>query len=321
MTLNWDVREIPPTDRAEAVHQVIANITGRVNIDFPAQGSHVEASGATSDLGPLTVCTVRSNATIVERTPRFARDDLEPSIFVGLQMQGSSTVIQADREVILRPGDLVLYESTVPYTVADQNGIRQHFFRIPLGRLALPHAVLSQISAVTLAPGHAISDLAASYLRQLATEHPRFDGPGAEALGQPSIDLLRAVITTHLDATQLMKESLQSTLALRVLEYVRVHLAQPGLNAVQVAAVHHISVRHLYKLLAESGISLADWIRTHRLEECRTEFSRPTARATTIATVARRWGFTDMSNFSRIFRAAYGMSPREWRDLHGNNQI
>ncbi|MGY5051454.1 helix-turn-helix domain-containing protein [Streptomyces sp. 900105755] len=123
------------------------------------------------------------------------------------------------------------------------------------------------------------------------------------------------MITTHLDAAQLAKESLQSTLLLRILEYARAHLAEPGLNAVQVAAAHHMSVRRLYKVMAEGGISLADWIRTRRLEECRNEFRRPSSRLTTIEAVARRWGFTDMSNFSRIFGAAYGMSPREWRDL------
>ncbi|MFD1275897.1 helix-turn-helix domain-containing protein [Streptomyces kaempferi] len=102
---------------------------------------------------------------------------------------------------------------------------------------------------------------------------------------------------------------------LRILEYARAHLAEPGLNASRIAAAHHMSVRRLYKVMAVGGISLADWIRTHRLEECRNEFRRPAARLTTIETVARRWGFTDMSNFGRIFRAAYGMSPRECRDL------
>ncbi len=77
----------------------------------------------------------------------------------------------------------------------------------------------------------------------MATGHDarHFAGPGAEALGQPSIDLLRAVITTHLDAVHLAKESLQSTLLLRILEYARAHLAEPGLNAVQVAAAHRMS--------------------------------------------------------------------------------
>ncbi|MFD1275898.1 hypothetical protein ACFQ51_42475 [Streptomyces kaempferi] len=134
----------------------------------------MEASGVTSDLGPLTVCTVRSNATQVRRTTRSVSDGLEPSVFVGLQMSGSSTVSQADRETPLRPGDLVLYESTLPYIIEDRNGIRQHFFRIPVNRLALPHALLSQISAVTLSPGDPIAELTASHLRQLATRHSRF---------------------------------------------------------------------------------------------------------------------------------------------------
>ncbi|MFJ9520782.1 AraC family transcriptional regulator [Kitasatospora sp. NPDC101801] len=31
--------------------------------------------------------------------------------------------------------------------------------------------------------------------------------------------------------------------------------------------------------------------------------------------VARRWGFVNPAHFSRVFRAAYGVSPREWRAL------
>ena len=64
-------------------------------------------------------------------------------------------------------------------------------------------------------------------------------------------------------------------------------------------------MRYLYKVLAERGISLADWIRTHRLEACRQELARACP-ATIIAAVARRHGFCDMSSFSRAFRAEYG---------------
>ena len=62
---------------------------------------------------------------------------------------------------------------------------------------------------------------------------------------------------------------------LRILEYARAHLPEPGLNAAQIAAAHHISVRHLYNILARGGISLGDWMRTRRLEGCRDELSRP----------------------------------------------
>jgi AraC-like DNA-binding protein len=44
----------------------------------------------------------------------------------------------------------------------------------------------------------------------------------------------------------------------------------------------------------------------------------PNRMPTTIGTVARRWGFTDSTHFSRRFRGAYGLSPREWRRLNAS---
>jgi len=52
-----------------------------------------------------------------------------------------------------------------------------------------------------------------------------FDRPGGDLVSQPSIELLRAVITTHLDAVELGKESLHATLVVRIMEYVRTHAA------------------------------------------------------------------------------------------------
>jgi AraC-like DNA-binding protein len=184
-----------------------------------------------------------------------------------------------------------------------------------MAALALPYDAIRQLSAVTLGPGHPVADLAATYFRRLASRPDIFEEPGAAAVGRPTIELVRALITTHLDASALVKESSEATLLLRILEYARAHLPEPGLNAAQIAAAHHISVRHLYNVLARGGISLGDWIRARRLEGCRDELSRPGSRSATISSVARSRGFTDLSSFGRLFRAAYGLSPTEWREM------
>ena len=318
MTLILDTRQIPAADRGDAVRETIARTVVHVNIDFPAV-SGPEAFGAITDVGQVRVCSVRSNATKVERTPRLARDELPPSIFLGIQIAGSSLIVQGDREAVLRPGDLAFSDSTAPYTLLDGDGIRQHFFSIPMASLALPFDAIRQLAAVTLSPGHPVADLAATYFRRLASRPDIFKEPGVAAVGRPSIELVRALITTHLDASALARESSEVTLLLRILEYARAHLPEPGLNATQIAAVHHISVRHLYNVLARGGISLGDWIRTRRLEECRDELSRPQSRSGTISSVARRQGFTDPSSFGRLFRAAYGHSPGEWREICERN--
>jgi AraC-like DNA-binding protein len=303
---------VEEVDRAEFVHEALAMTMVPVELHWPDQRRGVAAHGVITDLGDLTVCSGRTSAFKVERTPVLARDAMEPSIFVNVQLTGSSMVIQADREAVLHPGELVIYDSTAPYTLLNDTGMTGEFFRIPHSALAMPHNLIRKACAVSLSPGHPLTSLTNDYLRRLAADPALFTAPNTDLVGHPIVELIRAVIGTHLKADELAAGPLAATLHLRILEYVRSHLDDPELCVEQIAAAHYMSVRYLYKVLAESGISLSDWIRTHRLEACRQELAR-TSTATIIAAVARRHGFTDMSSFSRAFRAEYGLSPREWR--------
>ncbi|CAN5582666.1 helix-turn-helix domain-containing protein [soil metagenome] len=314
MSVIVDTREIPVRDRAEAVIQVVHDTLVSVDIDF-IQGSPVTAAGTIHELGDLKNFSVQSNALTVDRTPAQARDSLRPSVFLGVQRSGTSIVVQHGREALLRPGELVLWDTTAPYTLFDPDGIRHHFFRLPIDRLALPHDLITQLCAVTLSPQHPVADLTSTYFRRLAQRLDAFGAPEAEAVGAPSIELVRALITTHLDATELGKDAMHATLQLRIMEYLRAHLHEPDLNAAQVAAEHHISVRQLYKVLAAAGVTLGDWIRTERLSGSQRDLADPALRTKSIASIARHWGFTDPSSFARMFRTAYGISPRRWRDL------
>jgi AraC-like DNA-binding protein len=50
-----------------------------------------------------------------------------------------------------------------------------------------------------------------------------------------------------------------------------------------------------------------------RLEGARRDIAKDGAPG--IAAVARRWGFSDPTHFGRRFRTAYGISPKEWRQV------
>jgi AraC-like DNA-binding protein len=321
VTIILDARQLPESDRSDGVHAAIASTFVPVKINFADDGGPPKVYGAITDLGPMTILSVRSNAVTVERTTEQAHDDLAPSIFVGLQLHGSSLVVQDGREAVLRPGEMVVYDSTTPYLLADDDGIGQHQFRIPLDRLGLSADSIRQVCAVTLSPGDPVADLAATYFHRLASRRDLFDQPGADAVSQPSIELMRAVITTHLGAAALTADSLHTTLQLRIMEYIRIHLREPELSAAQIAAAQHVSVRQLYKILAAHGIVLGDWIRSQRLEECRKEMGNSANSAIPIAAVARRWGFSDASSFARMFRTSYGLSPREWREQNRHHKM
>ncbi|NMO88298.1 helix-turn-helix domain-containing protein [Actinomycetospora sp. TBRC 11914] len=315
LVINTD--DVDGDERPDFVREALSGTLVPLELHWPDELRHVRAHGYVATLGELTICSGRTTALRVDRTPRLTRDDtVEPSIFVHVQHSGSSLVVQHGREALSRPGDLVIYDAAAPYTLVNDRGVTGDFFQIPHSALALSEDVIRGACAVNLADGHPIASLTNSYLRSLAAETSLMTQRDADLAGRPTIELVRAAIITHLGGGDGAPAPTSAAgLVQCVLEYARRHLDDPELSARQIAAANYISVRHLYKVLAERGIGLADWIRTRRLEACRHGLAEahPT---TTIAAIARGHGFVDMSSFSRAFRSEYGMTPREWREQH-----
>lgn len=314
MTIAFDTGEISPEDRAELIRETIWNTVVKVEITHIADPARIKATGLINTVGRISICSVQSNATTIQRTRQLTHDDLEPSLFLGLQVSGSSMVVQGGRQAVLGPGELALYDTTRPYTLLNDNGIHQHFFRIPRDHIALPMDTIDRITAIRFGHNSPVADIASAYFGRLAGQQNRLDANSA-ALDQPSIELLRAMIAARGPQGRLSADIMRDALVARILEYARMHLADPDLTAARLAAAHHISVRQLYTVLGQADIGLGDWIRNQRLERCRQELAAPAAGTRTIASIARRWAFRDATHFSRAFREAYGMSPRQWRAL------
>jgi AraC-like DNA-binding protein len=124
-------------------------------------------------------------------------------------------------------------------------------------------------------------------------------------------------VTSAADDDRFSRPVMAETLVTRVQTYVGLHLSEPGLTPDVIARMHNVSLRQLYKSFARAGLSLEQWIIDQRLEAARSELSSPAGRRRPIAATARTWGFQDPSHFSRRFRDAYDMTPRDWQQLAG----
>ncbi|GHB25777.1 MULTISPECIES: helix-turn-helix domain-containing protein [Streptomyces] len=311
-----DTAHIPSQDREEVIRGAVWESVVAVDIDHRPPAEDISVRIGLGTIGPLRICSARATAVTVHRTEQLARKDEEPAVFLGVQMTGTSLVAQNGRECVLRPGEFAMYESIAPYTLLFDEGVDHHFLRFPRAALALPDRLLRDTATVTLGSDNPVARLAFTYFSQLAVSDDLHQDVHADAVVEPSVELLRAVLTSQHGASSLARAPLEATLTLRVTDYIRRHLADPDLSAARIAAAHDISVRHLYAVLSRSGISLGDWIRTRRLAECRRELGGPNARLRTIAAIGRRWGFVNAAHFSTVFKEAYGTSPRAWRDEH-----
>lgn len=95
-----------------------------------------------------------------------------------------------------------------------------------------------------------------------------------------------------------------------VLRYIHRNLAKP-LDAEEIASQAHLSLSHLRRLFVRRmGTSLGAYVRQARVDKASGLLHRSDL---TIGQVARACGFTSPYVFSRTFRRAMKISPREYR--------
>jgi AraC-like DNA-binding protein len=175
---------------------------------------------------------------------------------------------------------------------------------------------LVQGAATVLPAGQGIGALVTSLLRELDAHSGDIRPAAVDRLATPVRDLL-ATLSADLQGAEPSIDgadgATQRALVEQVKAYIEAHLAEPHLSSTTVAAAHYISVRHLQKLFETQGLTVSGWIRKRRLEHARRDLSDPAQRSVSITVIADRWRFADSAHFSRAFKAAYGLSPRDYR--------
>jgi AraC-like DNA-binding protein len=308
-----DVRlsALSPPDRLDAIRAYMRG--WRLPMDLrPRRPLDLTARSAETDLGAVCLLSTYGSGADVVRDARMARDDTPPLVVLSLLGSGTSVLRQDDRTAHLRVGDLAAHTSTRPFATAFLPGTTRHSVLIPADALGLPARHVRDLVARPLGPGLPLAGVVASYLRRVAAAAPTMSPAERAAAQEPTVALARALLSV-VPGDPRRDPAVDAVLDLRVVEYLRLHLADRDLGAARVAAAHGISERHLHTVLARNGIALRSWLRGERLAAAARTLTAPEGRVLTVAAVAHRWGFADHAHFSREFRRRYGVTPTEWR--------
>lgn len=262
-------------------------------------------------LDRMSIVEVTATSHEVHRTPALIAQAHERYFKLNLQLEGTGLLIQDNREAVLQPGDLAIYDTNRPYTLTFEEQARIMVVMFPCDALSLPTDYVGQLAAVRMG-ATGLSGIVGQFIRQLSENLDVLNGPSGSRLATNALDLVSTMLHAEMDMTpDRMKP--QALLAVSVREYIDANLSDPLLSPASIAAAHFISTRHLHNVFHESGTTVASFIRSQRLDGARRDLRDPLHAGKSVGTVAARWGFLDAAHFSRTFRDAFGVPPSDWR--------
>lgn len=261
------------------------------------------------------VIDVRATSHVVERTPELIARGDRSYFKLSLMLAGTGMLIQDDREAVLRPGDLAVYDTDRPYSLVFDDDFRTMVVMFPKHLITLPSEMVGQLTAVRISGQEGIGSMVVPYLTQLAGNLDQLAGTTGARLAHSALDLVSTVFTCELGLDDVSADP-HRALVQRIRSYIDRNLASTDLGPATIASAHYISTRHLHGLFHEQGVTVSTWIRTRRLEQCRRDLLDPMLADRPVAAIAARWGFVDAAHFSRAFKTTFGVSPSEYRAAH-----
>jgi AraC family transcriptional regulator, positive regulator of tynA and feaB len=282
-------------------------------VSDPADVRTFNGSIARTKLGDITVADVYSDAQVVRHSRAHVARTRHSMFFLQLQMEGESINRQNGRVACLNAGDFSLCDSTRQYEIVFPRANRMLVMGIPDSKLRRHIACPESLVAIPMQASNGVCGLLSRFLRHFWIECTEaLDEATAGRITAAILDLLGAAYA-DIGRAQPDRLSLANVHRIRIVNYIEAHLHDPELTPTHLAQACKITPRYLHHLFSEREETVARYIVRRRLDECARALACGAQRSRTITAIAFDYGFNSPTHFGRVFRARFGVTPREYR--------
>ncbi len=271
-------------------------------------GQFFRAQVAIRDFGALKVNNIWSQTApdqriCVERSAADTRRDPRDYFMLWLALTGEIVFSQDGRVARVNSGDLMLHDQGQPFSLSFAANAHALMVSIPRPLLTSRLADAPALTARTIQHRSKLAALAGAMLRQLADlNEDRQDI--VERLGASTLDVLATTLSAELTQSPGTQSDERLSKAKR---YLLSHMDSNALTLEAIAKAQNMSARTLNRLFALDGTTPMRWLWDQRLLASYRALTQGDARHVTDA--AYRFGFSDVSHFSRAFKARFGCAP------------
>lgn len=302
---------IRASHRREFWQTNVSRLCGTHEFELPADKAF-EASLDVTNVADLIFCRLSAPVPhrVVHTAPATRREEhgLLKAVF---QTEGSSLVEQGGRTTLLQPGDWTIYDTAKPSSMVVPDRAAMFFLMLPRERVFTRKFDLGDLVARRFSGSRGLGKLIWSLLSAAFDQIPELRNRSGQDVADIVVQMIRLALWESVDE----RDSVDSKGAIRerVKHYISDHLRDPDLSITKLANTTHCTKRYLHMAFHTENLSISDYILKLRLKHCREDLLDPALVRRSITEIAYSWGFNNSNHFSRCFKVAFGVSPRDLR--------
>ena len=302
---------IAPASRSRHWHQAIAETYFPLDIQFSAS-DRFNGELVNWQLGDVSLSRLTAEGTMYRRMPRHLVHDTAEDFLITIPAVSEVHFSQCGKDVRCNPGGFIIERSDEPYEFS--HATAADLWVVKVGAAALAGRIRSpnRFCSMQFDASNGAGGLFVDMLHHIPQRFDTMTDEVRLTVGQQLIDLLALSLRADERTLTAGNSSVREAHLTRIECFVRSSIGNPDLAPETIARACGISTRYLHELFRDTNQTLGQWIRDQRLNGCREDLNDLSNRQT-IAEIAYQWGFSDQAQFSRAFRAHFGLSPKDFR--------
>lgn len=263
-------------------------------------------------LGNVSLSRLTSDGMLYRRLPKHLQVQAPEEFLVTLPAKSEVRFAQGGKEVRANPGAFIIERSHEPYEFSHSEPADLWVMKLSAEMLGGKVRAPDRFCSLEFDATNGANGLFVDMVHLIPQRYDAMTEETRAMVGRQLVDLLALALQTDERILTSNASSVRAAHLTRIEAFVRRHIDDPDLGPEEVAAGCGISVRYLHELLRDTNQTLGQWIRDQRLSAAHDDLTNP-ADTRSIGEIAYRRGFSDQAQFSRAFRARYGITPKEAR--------
>ena len=273
--------------------------------------------------GGGVLATVDLGCQEVRHDSGHLRELAGDDVIVLVALDGKGIVTQQGRVLPFSKGDITFRRARVPSVARIDEPASLVMLRLPITRF-LGHSA-SRHASFTPYRADAASGIVGTIHRFIDSVLPAFAQMSPLTVAAAEESLVALISASYLEAgDRTHAESGEDTAPCfnplrwsQLTAYIAANLRDPEMDVASCASALGVSKRYIHMIFEAMGLQYGRYVLQERLARSRDDLASPIWESLSIERIAYRNGFNDTAHFSRRFREAFGISPRDFRHGRG----